>query len=112
MTPIHGNGHRFLRKGGNKIRPTAQTISSTKLQSDASVDLPTSKSSNLKYNEYQDGNSRNPYPNIHGGTLNLGTKKRVQTSRSISNDKLANMLANIPICTTQKCLIKYGCSHC
>ena len=36
----------------------------------------------------------------------VGGRRRVPLSRSSS------LLASIPICTTQKCLIKYGCSHC
>ena len=103
VATISGNGHRFLRKNNAKVRPSGQLSSSTKSQEN-SVDA---KASNLKSNGYQDCNIRNSYCNNNPVTINVNGKKR----NSIPS-RSSSILANIPICTTQKCLIKYGCAHC
>ena len=59
----------------------------------------TSKSSD----HHQDGNNN---INKHGTTITINGRRRANMSRSSS------LLANIPTCTMQKCLIKYGCGHC
>ena len=103
VATISGNGHRFLRKNNAKVRPSGQVSSSTKSQEN-SVDT---KASNSKSNGYQDCNIRNSYCNNNPVTINVNGKKR----NSIPS-RSSSILANIPICTTQKCLIKYGCAHC
>ena len=100
---ITGNGHRFLRKNTAKVRPSGQNLPGSRNSGDGTG----SKSLKSKTN-----NSNQEWDNSTSVTSNNTVTINVTGKRRSSQSKTSILLASIPLCTTQKCLIKYGCSHC
>ena len=107
VASITGNGHRFLRKNTAKVRPSGQHLGGSKYSSDVtSLDVSGSKSSKSKSNkDNQEWNDSIAVTTNNPVSINIGGRRRS------SQSKTSMLLASIPLCTTQKCLIKYGCSH-
>ena len=47
-----------------------------------------------------------------GGTVQQTSSALPPLNNSRKNSKASELLATIPVCGLQKCLLKYGCGHC
>ena len=127
---INGNGHRFLRKNSAKVRPSTTNNGVTKPQTiEVTVEIkPTSTGTGKSGNNdtyYQADSLAGGKPTITTSNTTNGSSsmmnqmmnhpKGVVTNwrrRGTAPSRASALLANIPVCMMQKCLIKYGCGHC